>query len=197
MPRCGASGTAPASAAATVAKPGSMSSRSRSKWMRGASTACSGDMPKSIRLLSVCRMAVRSRLDPPEPMAIRCRMILGQGRRHHRTDPHVAWPTVEAVRVQVFLAQHVVQHDAGTGQQLTAALTVRQGHRGAVARTVDGADVGGAAVVDRMVGHRRTVGRHQFILALRVCKDAAVPGDIGVCHHLGQYPQVLRAAESG
>ncbi len=42
----------------------------RSKWMRGLATAAAASISKSSRLQSTCRMAVRSRLDPPEPTAI-------------------------------------------------------------------------------------------------------------------------------
>ena len=67
------------------------------------------------------------------------------GRGHHRGHPQAGGRGVEPVRVQVVLAQHVVQHHPGAGDHVAGGLAVGRRQRGHVAFGVGHAGVGRAA----------------------------------------------------
>ena len=76
-------------------------------------------------------------------------------RGHHRGKADARYPAMEALRIEIFLAEHVVEHVAGAGHQRAVALAIGDGDGGGVAVAVDDADVGRAARRPRAIGFER------------------------------------------
>ena len=101
-------------ASAASSTPGSASTSRPSTWMRGRATAASAGRPWSITPSSVCRIAERIRFEPAEPSATSGRpsrsATVGAIMLGTRAPGLVA---VVAERVEVLLAEHVVEVHAG------------------------------------------------------------------------------------
>ena len=78
------------------------------------------------------------RLLPPLPSTSSAAAVVAEhdGGRHHRRHPHAGRRGVEAAGVQVVLAEHVVEQDAGARDDVAGALAVRRRHRGDAALAV-------------------------------------------------------------
>ena len=80
----------------------------------------------------VWRIAERIRFEPAEPSAISgCAVAQHHGRRHHARHARARLVAVAALRVQVLLAEHVVQVHAGARHDHAGARPVRAGDAGA------------------------------------------------------------------
>ena len=71
--------------------------------------------PSSTTARTVCRIAERCQFEPAEPRAISGRPSRSTGRRDDARHARAGLVLVKAVRVEVLLAQHVVQVQAGAG----------------------------------------------------------------------------------
>ena len=95
------------------------------------------------------------RFDPPVPSAVSppsgAAMIVGAIMLDSRRSGVQAW---KPPGMQVFLAQHVVEHEAASLDDMPVALAVGDAHSGCVAIRVDHADMRGAAIGGRMAGER-------------------------------------------
>ena len=126
-----------------------------------------------------------------------------QRRGHHRAYPHVPRPLMKTVGIDVFLAENVVEHDPGAGNDVTRALAVGQRQAGGVSRFVDDADVGGSARRHRTAEDLRPIGGDQGWVQqivgggvrVQLVKPAFHPSPIGEFHHLGQPAQVRRGSK--
>ena len=70
--------------------------------------------------------------------------------------------TAEAVGIEVFLAQHVVHHDAAARHHVTATLAVGDRKRGDVARGIDDAEMSRAPVAGGVARDFRFIARQQL-----------------------------------
>ncbi len=101
-------------------------------------------MPSSITRMIVCRIAERIRFEPALPSTSSgAPSRSDDGRRHHARQPPARRVAVEAERVEILLAEHVVQVHAGAGHDDARARPVRAGHRARPALAVEHRDVGG------------------------------------------------------
>ena len=126
-----------------------------------------------------------------------------EARGHHGGHAHVGRPAVEAAGVEILLAEHVVEHDAGAREQVTASLAVGDGERREIVLGVHHADVGGAAAAGG-------VGKHTAAVAVEAVRveegggmgepglsrgEMADAGLVGEPHGLGERPQMAGRAE--
>ena len=181
--------------------PGSASSSRPSTWTRGAATASSARAPPSTTASTVWRIAERMRLEPAEPSA-------SSGRPSRRTTVgaimlgtlRAGRVAVEAERVQVLLAEHVVEVHARAGHHHARARAVRAGDRGAGAVGVHHRHVGGAPQPGaHLGGHRveRLLRQEalQVAVAAEALEEVGVAGAVGGRDHLGDHRGAVRALE--
>ncbi len=135
--------------------PGSASSRSSSRCRRGASTAAWAPSPRSRMPTIVCTMADRMRFEPAEPSATSGPASpTHHCRGHHARHARARLLEVEAVRVQVLLAEHVVQVHTRARHEHAGARAVGAGHGRAAALGVHDGQMGGRPEA------RADLGRH-------------------------------------
>ncbi len=112
-------------------------------------------MPSATRRMIVCRTAERIRFEPAaaEP-GLELAVAQNDRRRHHRRHPPPGGHDVEAERVQVLLAQHVVDVHPRARHEHAGAGAVRAGDAAQPPLGVHRRDVGGRAepVAGALVG---------------------------------------------